>query len=250
MEDFNEEAPVCKACGRDLRVVRPLINENLALVARIEGLQLQIGKARVALERAASPIRFWSVHSFAYLVTPVVLLIAAHLLIIIVFDASPIYLRLASIAIPLPFGFALVWVSHHSVHWSILDGIFIGLFSVAGMLTFVAFIDNVSVWPESFREWRETLEYVASIALANVTGSVIGLLARRMLPRSLDATRAPSRAALTIARMAGRNVAVRTLRRRAQKLQDNFRTIATAAAALAAGTGSIYTGIRALLGGF
>src|SRR5262245_64596624 len=135
LEDFNEEAPVCKACGRDLRMVRPLINENLALVARIEELQLQIGRARVALERAASPIRFWSIHSFAYLVTPVVLLVAAHLLIIIVFDASPIYLRLASIGLPLPFGFALVWVSHRCVRWSLFDGIFSCLLKDTGRLT-------------------------------------------------------------------------------------------------------------------
>ena len=29
LEDFNDEALVCKGCGRDLRLVRPLIDENL-----------------------------------------------------------------------------------------------------------------------------------------------------------------------------------------------------------------------------
>jgi hypothetical protein len=176
------------------------------------------------------------------------LLIAAHFVIIVIFDISPLYLRLASIAIPLPFGFALLWFSHHSVHWSIFVGIVIGLLSTVGMLTVVAFVDNVPILPESFRDWRETLEYVASIALATITGSVIAILVRRMLPRTLDSTGAPSPAAITIARMVDRHVGVQALRRRAQKIQDNFRTIATVAAALAAGAGSIYTGIRALLG--
>ena len=32
---------------------------------------------------------------------------------------------------------------------------------------------HTSVWPENLREWRETLEYVASIALAHHTGVLI-----------------------------------------------------------------------------
>ena len=247
-EDFNEEALVCKNCGRDLRLVRPLIDENVTLVAQIEELQLQVDRARVAIERATAPIEFWLFHSAIYLVAPVVMLIAAHFVITIALDISPLYLRLASMVIPLPFGFSLLWFSHHSVRWSILDGILIGLISVSAMLTVVAFVDKVPILPESFRDWRETLEYIASIALANVTGSVIAVLARRMLPRTLEATGAPSPVAMTMARMIGRHVGEQALRRRAQSIQDNFGTIATAAAALAAGAGSIYTGVRALLG--
>jgi hypothetical protein len=101
---------------------------------------------------------------------------------------------------------------------------------------------------EQVRELRETSEYVASIALANVTGAVIAVLVRRMLPRTLDATGAPSAVAITLARMAGRHVGEQALRRRAQKIQDNLGTIATAVAAVAAGAGSIYTGVRALVG--
>jgi hypothetical protein len=247
-EELNDEALVCKNCGRDLRLVRPLIDENVTLIAQIEELQLQVDKARAALARATAPIRFWLFHSAIYLIVPVIMLIAAHFLIVVVLDISPLYLRLASMVIPLPFGFALLWFSQHGVRWSILDGVLIGLISVTVMLTVVAFVDKVPILPESFRDWRETLEYVASIALANVTGSVIAVLTRRMLPRTLDAGGAPSPVAMTMARMVGRHVGEQALRRRAQKIQDNFGTIATAGAALAAGAGSIYTGIRALMG--
>ena len=249
LEDFNDEALVCKGCGRDLRLVRPLIDENLALIARLEELQTQVERARAAVKRATAPIAFWSSHSAIYVAAPVVLLIAAHFLIVVLLDVSPLYLRLASMAIPLPFGFALLWCSHQSIRWSVLAGASIGLLSVGGMLVAVAIIDNAPVLPVTFRDWRETLEYVASIALATVTGSVIAILFRRMLPRTLDSTGAPSPAAITIARMVGRHVGTQALRRRAQKIQDNFQTIGTAAAALGAGAGSIYTGIRALLGG-
>ncbi len=249
-EEFNDEALVCKNCGRDLRLVRPLIEENRTLVAQIEERQSQVNIARAALARATAPLAFWSIHGAVYVVAPTILLLAAHFLVTVALDISPLYLRFASVAIPLPFGFALLWFSHHGLRWSIFDGIFIGVISVTGMLTVVALIDNVPILPDNAHDWRETLEYIVSIALANITGTEIAVLARRMLPRKLDATRAPGPLAIRIAGMIGRHVGDRALRRRAQKIQNNFRTIATAAAALLAGAGSIYTGIRAFLGGF
>lgn len=59
---------------------------------------------------------------------------------------------------------------------------------------------------------------------------------------------APTAAAMVVARMIGRHVGEQALRRRAQKIQDSMGTIATAAAAVGAGAGSLYTGIRALMG--
>src|SRR5262249_15841642 len=77
--------------------------------------------------------------------------------IVVVLDISPLYLRLASVAIPLPFGFALLWFSHTDVRWSILDGIFAGLFSVGGMLAVVALADMFHFCPKAYaigaRRW-------------------------------------------------------------------------------------------------
>ncbi|HXZ47037.1 MAG TPA: hypothetical protein VEH02_09960 [Pseudolabrys sp.] len=247
-EDFNEEALVCKNCGRDLRLVRPLIDENVKLIAQIEDLQLQVDKARAAIERATTPIKFWTFHGAVYVFAPALLLVTAHFIIVIALDISPLYLRIASMVIPLPFGFALLWFSHHDIRWSILDGILIGILSVTAMLTIVSFVDRVPILPDNVRDWHETLEYVASIALANVTGAVVAILARRMLPRTLDAGGAPSPVAMMLARMIGRHVGEQALRRRAQTIQGNFGTVATAGAAVAAAAGSIYTGIRALWG--
>ena len=77
LEDFNEEALVCGDCGRDLRLVRPVINENLQLVALAMDLEEQVHKARTAVVRATSPLTFWSTHISVYILAPVVLLIAA-----------------------------------------------------------------------------------------------------------------------------------------------------------------------------
>ena len=126
----------------------------------------------------------------------------------------------------------------------------IGLLGVAGMLAVVAYTDNVPILPDNFVDWRETIEYSISIALANVTGNEVAVLVRRMLPRTLDATGAPGPLAMMLARLIGRHVGDQALRRRAQKIQDNFGTIATMSGALLAAGGSIYTGLRAIVAGF
>ena len=249
-EEFNDEALVCKCCGRDLRLVRPLLEENRALVAQIEELQARVNAARAAGARTETPLSFWSLHGTVYVIVPVILLLAAHLAVVVVLDTSPLYLRIASLIIPLPFGFSLLWFSHHGVGWAALDGIIVAVLGVAGMLTIVAYTDNVPILPNNFVDWRETIEYAVSIALANVTGNEVAALVRRMLPRTLDATGAPGPLAILLARSVGRHIGDRALRRRAQKIQNNFRTIVTMGGALLAAAGSLYTGLRAILAGF
>jgi hypothetical protein len=249
-DEFNEDALLCKVCGRDLRLVRPVLEENHKLVVRIEELQSQVNWARATLARMTAPWTFWWVHNAIYVLAPVILLLAAHFEIIVVLDASPLYLRLASIIIPLPFGFTLLWLSHHGIGWAVLDGIVIGLVSVSGMLTIVAYTDNVPILPDNLVDWRETIEYALSIAFANVTGTEIAVLVRRLLPRTLDATRGPGPLAMMLARLIGRHVGEQALRRRAQKIQDNFGTIATMGGTLLAASGSVYTGLRAIVAGF
>jgi len=53
------------------------------------------------------PVRYFVVHTLAYVLMLTVLLVAAHILVTITFDVNPLYLRLASIVIPLPFGLLL-----------------------------------------------------------------------------------------------------------------------------------------------
>ncbi len=249
-DEFNDGALVCKSCGRDLRLVRPLLEENRKLVAQIEELQARVNTARAAVARTDNPLAFWSVHTAVFVIAPVILLLAAHILVTVVLDTSPLYLRIASIIIPLPFGFSLLWFSHHGIGWAALDGVVIAVLGITGMLTVVAYTDNVPILPDNLVDLRETTEYAVSIVLANVTGNEVALLVRRLLPRTLDATGAPGPLAIVLAKLVGRHVGDQALRRRAQKIQSNFGTIATVGGALLAATGSIYTGLRAIVGGF
>jgi hypothetical protein len=246
-EDFNDLALVCKSCGRDLRLVRPLIEENARLIQKIDEVQVQVSRLRASLARTDTPLRFWAIHLSAYVIAPVVLLIGAHYLVTIAFNVPLLYLRLASIAIPIPFGFALLLVSHHGVRWAIGYGAAVGLIAVGGMLIVVGWTDKIPILPEDAREWREALEYASSIMLAFTTGNVLAALLQRLLPRTLDATSAPGPAAIMLARLTGGLVVGAALRRRAQKIQDNFGTVGTALGALGTAGGSLYTGIRVLM---
>lgn len=249
-EEINDAALVCKDCGRDLRLVRPVIEENIDLVAQIEELQRNVNRARQALSRAQTPARYWSLHGAVLVVLPVCLLLLAHAIVTVVLDTSPIYLRYLSILIPIPFGFLLLWHYHHGLKWAVALGVIVGVVAVFAMLTVVAFLDGVDILPETPRDWLETLEYTASIALAYVTGTELAVLARRMLPRKLDSVRAPGPLALMLARHVGRHVGEQALRRRAQKIQDNFGRAAAALGALVAASGSLYTGVRAFINSF
>jgi len=246
-KEFNDNALVCKSCGRDLRLVRPLIEENALLIQRLEQLQLQVNRLRASLSRSVSPVKYWLSHLGSYLIAPIALLLLVHFVITIVLNGAPIYVRLSSLAIPLPFGLALIFVSHHGIRWAIVYGLAVGILAVLGMLTVVGFVDNVPILPADKREWRETAEYVASIMLAYVTGHILGSLLQRMLPRTLEATTAPNPMAIKLARLMWGHVGEQALRRRAQKISDNIGTIGTGLGAIGAAGGSLYAGIRALL---
>jgi hypothetical protein len=247
-DDFNDTATVCKSCGRDLRLVLPLIEENLQLVRRAGELQLEVNRLRAAEHRRAAPLMFWAVHFGAYLLAPIVLLIAAHYVITVALNLPLLYLRLASIAIPLPFGLALLMLSHHGVRWAAPYGAIAGIAGVMGMLTVVGITDAVPILPEDAREWREVLEYAASIMLAYVTGNVLGALVQRMVPKTLDASAAPSPAVLYAVRIIGGPASSQTLRRRAQKVTENLGTLGAAAGAIGTAGASVFAGLRALMG--
>ncbi len=106
-ETIKDEAIVCKNCSRDLRVVRPVVLEIQQIVLELDALQRELDRTQARIARLATPVRYYIVHTLAYVLTPVILLVAAHILVTITLNISPIYLRLASVVIPLPFGFLI-----------------------------------------------------------------------------------------------------------------------------------------------
>ena len=176
---------MCRTCSRDIAVPKPLMETNERLTARVAELEAELVVAKAAVQSVegasaavvveappAAPPRL--VHALVfYVVLPVLLLVAIHYVLVIRLDAKLIWLRAASIVLPAAFGFRfeLAWRPHRAVMFAI--SFVVGVGAVLGMSWVVHLVDGDAILPASAVVWRETLEYVASIALAYVMGSLL-----------------------------------------------------------------------------
>lgn len=261
-EEILDAAIVCPYCRHDLAPSRHLIDENQAQKDEIEKLHAEVTALRAQNERAqadaqmiahrrAAPLQAIVGGLVSYGLVPIALLLLAHFLIILVWDRPTLYLRIVSIAIPMPFGFALIRRDQRNLTWVAIIGAAVSLLAILGMSAAVAIHDHLPILPSNTQEWNEDLQYFISIALAFITG---GLLAMLLQTRS-HLVAAPSRTAqlaVKLAPLLGSNW--RKLRK-----GKNAKMIATVERALgiqrivtgvvAAGTtaGSIYTGVMSVL---
>ena len=197
-EKVKDEALVCKHCSRDLRVVRPVLLEIEDIVSDIEKLRREFDYVNTRLYRRRHPVRYFAIHSIAYILIPTVLLVVAHIMITIVLNVSPLYLRIASVLIPLPFGLAIHVIQKVGVRGAAIVGVVTALLSVLCMLTVTGVNDGVPILPGPWIEWREVLEYSASIALAFVTGNILAILILQILANSMSQGDRPNPAAYRV----------------------------------------------------
>jgi hypothetical protein len=247
VETIKDESLVCRHCARDLALVRPVILEIQAMTAEIDALQRELNRVRIKLNAAEAPGRFLLVHALAYIVLPSVLLVTAHFLVMFKFDVSEIYLRIASVLIPLPFGFVLAAASHIGFRGTLTLGLAAAALSVWSMLAVTGYLDGVPVLPSNWLEWKESIEYGMSIALAFGAGNILAYLLFEVLPRAFTSSGKPSAAAYWIARTWGQHVGNEALRRRARLLQHILRTAGPIIGFAATVSGSIYTGLKGFL---
>ena len=192
--DVPAQATVCGHCTRDLVLFKPLalqlqaVNQEVEQLKSALALQAQAlaqmqtqGVASAALSFAdalpqaalvnQSPTRtpsWFMLIAVALLTIPAIGL--CHWLLLFVYDAPPLFLRVLTIALPALTGYVcarqsgLGWVSQLMAALLVAGG------SVVLMLGITAYIDAVPLWPNNARDWRETLEYTAAIGLAFYTG--------------------------------------------------------------------------------
>lgn len=247
-ETIKDEATVCKHCSRDLRVVIPVIHEIQEVVAELDRLQRRLDQVNTSLEMFDRPVRFLFLNAGVYVVLPALLLIAAHYLVVMKFDWPLLYLRIASFFIPLPFGMAAYAFSRIGYRGAFGLGVLTAALSVFGMVAVVSYVDGTPIIPASVREWRETVEYGLSIALSFLTGNILVILVLWLLPNTIASGGKPSAAAYRAARMLGQHVGEDTMRRRARRIQDLMQTVGPLAGVVATAAGSIYTGLKGMLG--
>jgi hypothetical protein len=226
----------------------PVIREIQDIVAELDQLQRRLDQVNTSLAMFDRPLRFLLLNGGIYVVLPSLLLLAAHFLVVMKFDWPQLYLRIASVIIPLPFGMAAFAFSRIGYRGAIAFGALIAALSVFGMLCVVSYSDGTPIVPASFREWRETVEYGLSIALSFLTGNLLVIVVLWLVPTTIAAGGKPSAAAYRAARMLGRHVGEETLRRRARRIQDLIRTVGPIAGVIVTAAGSVYTGLKGVLG--
>lgn len=277
--EVPQAAIVCPHCTRDFYLFKPLLERVEQLEARlieqsqtaalpyesrIAALERELAElkavqptaaataSRSAVEETLSrsggtPLfsasgrrRYWV--SLALALAPTLaLLVAAHVVLFFVYDVKPLYLRVASMLIPIPFGFALLVWHPHRFRSSMVGGFAMAALAVWLMLATTGLVDNVPVVPQTVRDVREVLEYMASIGLAFLTGLLFGKLRYRRLVTKSE----PGRIVVLVAELFTTDkqgeLGVLRLASRIQKMIATLTPIGT-------GVASVYAGIKALFG--
>jgi hypothetical protein len=227
-----------KALESDVAAIRQTLQETLGALSQ------EVNDAADAVVAAAVELRpqSWLRVAAAGMAT-ITLLLIAHWLVVFVYDLHTLVLRLISVAIPLPFALWLTLRYRINPWFQIGVALVIGLVAVFGMSYVTSMHENTSFLPEGLREWRETLEYVASIAFAHHTGVLISCALQARSGARNRAGHATLKLAQALASVTGK--AVRTggeLKKRVDAIQgliNNLMPVASAIAALVAGVKGI-----------
>jgi hypothetical protein len=247
-ETIKDEAIACKHCSRDLRVVRPVIRDIHDIVTELDKLQRELDSVKTQLALFDSPTRFVSLFASVYVLVPAVLLVTAFYICEYAFDVNTIWLRLASMAIPLPFGIVIYSVSRIGFKGALGIATVMAIASIIGILLIVHVMDGDPIIPKDWFQWKESIQYGVSIALAFCVGNIVANVVFLVLPSTIAASGQPNAAAFRIARMLGQHVGQEGLRRRARRIQDLMHTVGPLAGLAATAAGSVYAGLKGVMG--
>jgi hypothetical protein len=253
LSEVLEEAHVCKTCSRDLYLFKPMmasiasLEDQLAAVPTQELYELRIAELEHLLDEqeqklASRSLFTWIKDIAIYLMVPLLLLLLAHWLIVIVYDAKMIYLRIISMILPLPFAYFLFKAHAHKLFPWFFGAAFLAITSVIGMSWITSLVDKTPVWPQNLFDWKEVLQYSASIALSFLTGMLLGGVAYADKQRRRQAD--SMSALIKAASIHSENGSVST---GVLGLMNNLQQHGGAVVALGSTAASIYTGLKGIV---
>jgi len=229
LSEIDEAAVVCKTCTRDLYLFKPMMARIAELEAQVRDLSSGqtlgeqadelVERGTEAVNRATANLVDSAGDIARFILAPLILLLLAHALITVVYDLNVVYLRLISMLLPLPFGFWLFRDETRTLLPWFVGTAFLAVASVIGMSAIVGAVDQTSIFPKNAFEWREVLEYSASIAFSFLTGMLIS----RVTGGKVDSSHLHA-------------------------LSANFKTIGGSIAAILTTLVSIFTGLKGVYG--
>ena len=253
MEPVKPTAIVCKTCQRDIALPMSLKSANDLLQKRVEELEAEVAKLRpdgVPAAAAPEPVAPAPPAPLPvidlvgiYIVLPIVLLVAAHYLLIVRFDAKLAYLRAASIAVPALFGWLLA--ARTQLRWfSVLAiGIVLAIAADLGMSTVVYYTDGDPILPASAADWQDFIEYGTSIALSYLLGSILRRIAHPLGLTGVEGRKRTQKVALIVARTLFGGEEGKSLMARIESMEK----LMTRAVAASTAAGALYTGFKGVL---
>ncbi len=262
--DVPVQATVCSHCTRDLVLFKPLALRVQTLADEIEQLKVLTQQQAQALAQLQSqdiqtvaqsyaqthdtPQKQSSVASMATPAPSWLMLCSTalwtvssiglcHWMLLFVYDAAPLFLRMLTITLPALTGYlcarrsGLGWLVH------LMTATVVAALSVGLMLAITARIDAVPLWPDNPRDWRETLEYTAAIGLAFFTGYLVHRLITRWQQQQRN------------------KISLRILLARDEKgqfkiteISNQVQSLITATAPLVSASVALYSGLKAFTG--
>jgi hypothetical protein len=221
---------------------------QLAAIPSQEVNELRIAELEYLLEEQNQQLANRSMFAWVkdialYLIVPLLLLLLAHWLIAIVYDTKMIYLRIISMLLPLPFAYFLFKGHAHKLFPWFVGVAFLAISSVIGMSWITSLVDRSPVWPQNFFEWKEVLEYSASIAFSFLTGMLLGGVAYASKQRRRQAGIMNMLIKVAATQSAG-GVSIQGMHGLMKRLQEYGGTVV----ALGTTAVSIYTGLKGIIG--
>lgn len=259
-EEINDKATVCRHCQSNLLAIRPFMDRIAELERRVEEVSAQIDQRLAVLESlrragfAAEGVdgpswqgkpKTWlelvSGHMFLF-ISPFLLLLFFHWLIIVLYDLNPWFLRIAAMTIPMPFGVFSRLHGNRRLLFSLLFAFFLAIATVLGMSAITGAVDGTPVLPRDLREWREMFEFAACISFSFLTGLLIG----RWISSYRTADVQPNAVVMSIARLmrpgeAGKPAELSNTIRRAND-------VASALMALTSTLATVIAGVKSMAG--
>jgi len=171
------------------------LEKKLSEIPNLEAFESRIAELEALLDEQelSSPRTLSStlIDIALYLFVPLILLLLAHWLVTVVYDTKMIYLRIISMALPLPFAYILFKRTQHQLFPWFIGVVILAISSVIGMSWITSLVDHSPILPQNLGEWREVIEYSASIAFSFLTGMLLGNIAysqkqRRLKPAAIN----------------------------------------------------------------
>jgi len=162
---------------------------NCALERKIEGLEDEIATLKEQLtlqdpERVVSLERE-SLAVAAYVLLPVALMLGLHYLIVVRLDLDVLWLRVGTAALPMIFGFMLEIIRRPRWYETVIFAVIVALAGVLGMSATMHNAFQTPVLPQGAFDRSETAEYMLSIGLAFVLGSLLAAAIRPLVKPSV-----------------------------------------------------------------